>query len=379
MSGAALAPTTATSALVERYSREQIDLIRDQIARNATDGELALFVRTCERLRLDPFAKQIHFVKRWDSALKRDVGAAQTSIDGFRVVAERTGEYEGQTEPEWCGDDGVWRPVWLHDDPPAAARVGVHRRGLRGPIWGIATYRSFVQTTREGTPAAMWRRMPDVMLLKCAEAQALRKAFPNDLSGIYTDDEIAPDADAPAASGSPAVRELGRALHEVPPAGPGPDPLAAAMAALDECATDADLAAWVTRWSADVERAPDDQRRRDNWTRIKRRARAVTPPVQVPQITRWFGEARALRAAAAASTASAPSRDVIDGERDPLDELESVETGDALLAWGADHAAWLAALEPGSQREREVWAAIAARARAIGDERALADLETRFS
>ena len=177
-----------------------LDLIKRTIAVGASNDELALFAAQCRRTGLDPFARQINFVLRRSKDKDGNwiqKASIMISIDGARLMAARTGLYAGSSTV-WCGDDGQWVDVWLSEKAPAASKVTVSRGG--GEFSGIALWREYGANAQ----GPLWRSMPAHMLSKCSEMLALRKAFPAELSGLYSSDEMA-QADTQVVDAVPVV------------------------------------------------------------------------------------------------------------------------------------------------------------------------------
>ncbi|WP_230670945.1 phage recombination protein Bet [Rathayibacter sp. Leaf248] len=209
-------PTSGDSASWTEQEKALVDAAglvsrkRNQPPQLAPRAVVEAFLLQCQRTQLDPFARQIYCIERggkWQT---------QISIDGARLVAERSGKYEGQTSPEFSNDGQSWSAAWMPttDRPyPAFARVGVYKAGFREALSVVARWESYAPMedvwergakTGEKRVGAMWQKMPDLMLAKVAEMLALRKAFPNDLSGLYSGEEMAQATNAaPATTSAP--------------------------------------------------------------------------------------------------------------------------------------------------------------------------------
>lgn len=170
---------------------EQKTLIRNIIAPKANDDELALFFELCKNTGLDPFKKQVYLLPFWNGELKRFVFSAITSIDGLRSLAETTGEYDGQSEPIWIDKDGKEYKVWTSDNYPFACKISVFKKGVKNPTFGVAYFDMFAKE-KDGKYTGFWNKPTKAahMIAKCAEALALRKAFPSKLSGLYVHEEM---------------------------------------------------------------------------------------------------------------------------------------------------------------------------------------------
>lgn len=201
-----LQKTIKKQAIEIDFTPEQVQLIKSQIAPKATNDELKLFLNQCKRTGLDPFSRQIYAIHRKAynpiTGHNEEKMSIQTSIDGFRVIAERSGNYAGQDEP-------VFNEI---DKKLISCKVTVYRfkstQKYATPqryaaAVGVAYWDEFVQLvdeyvdkkkTGKKIPSAMWAKMPHTMLSKVAEAIALRKAYPQDLSGLYTGEEMAQSA-----------------------------------------------------------------------------------------------------------------------------------------------------------------------------------------
>lgn len=186
---AAPAPNTGTEIAPRPRSfweptEEDLATLKNHVCADLDEQEFKLFLYVCRARGLNPLLRQIYAVKYPGWGNNPPKVSHITSIEGFLLIAERTGEYEGH-ELEMLYDK----------KGNAIARCTVFRRGRR-PTMVECDYWEFCQTTRDkkggDVPVKMWRKMPKWMLGKVALARALDRAFPEELGGLYTSDEMPP-------------------------------------------------------------------------------------------------------------------------------------------------------------------------------------------
>ena len=185
-------PTTALARIAQAtgYDTSKIELVKDTIARGASDDELMLFLHLAQRSGLDPFSRQIYLIERRQQidGQWKTTRQPQTGIDGLRLIADRTDRYTPGREPAYTYDA-------TGNLLTATAYVKKWVRGEWHEIAATAHYDEYVGKTGKGDITRMWAEKPHIMLAKCAEALALRRAFPAEMSGLYTADEIRSGAD----------------------------------------------------------------------------------------------------------------------------------------------------------------------------------------
>jgi len=156
------------------FNEEQIELIKKTVAKNTTNDELALFLYTCKRTGLDPLIKQIYAIKRGGASNQMSI---QTGIDGYRLIAERSGKYAPSREPFFKEEGGKL----------VSATAYVNK--LVGDKWWEVAATAYF-TEYNNPTNHIWQKMPHAMLAKCAEALCLRKCFPAEMAGVYTHEEM---------------------------------------------------------------------------------------------------------------------------------------------------------------------------------------------
>jgi phage recombination protein Bet len=228
----------ATAALAIRGGQEmwtdkqRAALVAMGVSKDASNGELAVFMHVCQRTALDPFTRQIYMIPRREKQGDQWVTkqTIQVGIDGFRVIRDRVAEQKRcEVEFEdtiWYDADSKEHAVWLSADPPAGCKVTLIKHSLESgrPLRYPAFLRtaSYIQTNSKGEPVSQWRAQAEHMIEKCCEAFATRRAFPNDFAGVYLEEEMGGrhDVDGPP---RPASRRVTVAAVTGQPEPPAPD------------------------------------------------------------------------------------------------------------------------------------------------------------
>ena len=171
-------------------------ILMNSVFKNLTEDEVLVAYRLAKRRNLDIEARQIYFVPYKDSQGHRSV-IPQTSIDGLRLIAARTKSYGGQVNPKLTVrlKDGSKQVIDHEEYDPSeikeliSATISIINKDFPQPQKATALLKSYARTYNNKLQG-LWESKTDVMLLKCAESLALRKAFPQDLGGIYSNEEM---------------------------------------------------------------------------------------------------------------------------------------------------------------------------------------------
>lgn len=200
------------------FSPQTMEAVKRTIFSGATNEQLLLFVHKCVTAGVHPLDGLIH-----PMVIDGKV-VFVSSIDYFRSAAEDTGEYDGQDPPEFSGECEIPVPNGTITVPEQAT-VNVYRKGFSRPFVGIAIWSEFFPSMEK--KQFMWKKMPKVMLAKCAEGQAFRRAFPKKLNKFYAEEEMHQAECVQKTSTKPAVsmptpRQQIPATSEPQPAGLAP-------------------------------------------------------------------------------------------------------------------------------------------------------------
>ena len=189
-----------TEIATQDFTASQLKLIRNTIAKDTTPDEFNLFIQQCRLYGLNPIKKEIYILVFNKDKPKYRSTAIITGIDGYRVIAERTGNYRADEDaPRYEYDEklkGDTNPLGIVS---ATVSVWKYSHGEWFRTTAIAYWDEYAPVKDEWANGKKtgnkyltgeWPVRPLGQIAKCGEALALRKAFPNDLGNIYTQDEI---------------------------------------------------------------------------------------------------------------------------------------------------------------------------------------------
>ena len=210
--------------LIKYDDKKTIEILKATVAVGTTDAEFAMFVGFCQSTGLNPFKREIWCIKSegyTNRAGKWIEGKVQimTGIAGFRLIANTTPAYDG-IEIGLVGKGGEYLPATYPGKDFIGAWAKCYRKDRRMPTEGIAMIAEYAKDFGN------WRTMPRVMIMKCAESNALRQSFPQQLNGLYTPEEMPQEYSEPATVKVPAKTLAAPvvAVKTVPPADLPPPP-----------------------------------------------------------------------------------------------------------------------------------------------------------